>query len=202
MIWCKKRGLKNILRVREMKKPRRTSSQDVCLLDFGVIGVGNDSWISSTTLGSVILFLSRKSTLYSYQSLLQMNTNSIFAHELIFILNIVNNSAQYTLWHCCRRYVCLAASQILGTHDHKLIISEAKNRQTNYRKVICAVKQILCQYDSLIKIIYLFYNAICFCLLAATPRRLTCTEKAIDEHRIARYSFQNIYCRSIFGSKM
>lgn len=127
MIWCKKRGLKNILRVREMKKPRRTSSLDVCLLDFGVIGVGNDSWISSTTLGSVILFLSRKSTLCSYQSLLQMNTNSILAHELIFTLNIVNNSAQYTPWHCCRRYVCLAASQILGTHDHKLIISEAKN---------------------------------------------------------------------------
>lgn len=116
----KKRGLKNNLRVREMKKPRRTSSLDVCLLDFGVIGVGNDSWISSTTLGSVILFLSRKSTLCSYQSLLQMNTNSILAHELIFTLNIVNNSAQYTLWHCCRRYVCLAASQILGTHDHKL----------------------------------------------------------------------------------
>lgn len=65
------------------------------MLDFGVIGVGNDSWISSTTLGSVILFLSRKSTLYSYQSLLQMNTNSILVHELIFILNIVNNSDQY-----------------------------------------------------------------------------------------------------------
>lgn len=186
------------------KKTRRTSSQDVCLLDFGVIGVGNDSWISSTTLGSVILFLSRKSTLYSYQSLLQMNTNSILAHELIFILNIVNNSAQYTLWHCCRRYVCLAASQILGTHDHKLIISEAKtiDKQTIGTLFVRSVKQILCQYDSLIKIIYLFYNAIFVCLLAATPRRLTCAEKAIDEHRIARYSFQNIYCRSIFGSKM